>query len=281
MPKVLTEAQVQHYREHGYHFPVPILSRAETDECRRRLEDYEARSGGPIKGAYRHKAHLVFPWLNELIRHPKILDVAEDVLGPNLFCWSTNFFIKEPGTKAFVSWHQDATYWGLSSPDVLTVWLGFSESNLQSGCMKFIPGTHTQEVVAHRDTFERDNLLTRGQEIAVEVDEAKAVDVIMAPGEASLHHVRLFHGSAPNKSSDRRIGFAIRYIPTYVRQIAGERDSATLVRGTDTFGHFEHEPRPQHELDPAMVAYHAATTGQQAKILYRGTGVQSFGQARS
>lgn len=281
MPKVLTAAQVQHYQKYGYHFPVPILSAAETADYRCKLEDYEARTGGPIKGAYRHKAHLIFPWLNDLIRHPKILDVAEDVLGPDLLCWSTNFFIKEPATKAFVSWHQDATYWGLSSPDVLTVWLGLSESNLQSGCMKFIPGTHTQEVVPHRDTFAKDNLLTRGQELAVEVDEAQAVDVIMAPGEASLHHVRLFHGSEPNKSNDRRIGFAIRYIPTYVRQIAGERDSATLVRGTDTFGHFEHEPRPSRELDPQMVAYHAGITDRQARILYRGTAVQGFGEARA
>jgi ectoine hydroxylase-related dioxygenase (phytanoyl-CoA dioxygenase family) len=205
--------------------------------------------------------------------------VVEDVLGPDLLCWSTSFFIKEPGTKAYVSWHQDATYWGLSSPDVMTVWVGFTRSDLQSGCMKVIPGTHTTDVVPHRDTFNKDNLLTRGQEVAVEVDGKKAVDFIMAPGEASLHHVRLIHGSGPNTSSDRRIGFAIRYIPTCVRQIAGNDDSATLVRGKDTYGHFAPEPRPRSDLDPETVAFHKAATDQHAKILYRGTGVEKFGQA--
>jgi non-heme Fe2+,alpha-ketoglutarate-dependent halogenase len=276
VPKVLSAAAVEQYRSAGYYFPVRVLSEAEAAGYRRRLEEYEAGSGAPIGGPYRHKSHLLFTWLNELVRVPKILDVVEDVLGPDLLCWSTSFFIKEPGTKAYVSWHQDATYWGLSSPDVMTVWVGFTASNLESGCMKVIPGTHTTDVVPHRDTFAKDNLLTRGQEIAVEVDEKKAVDLIMRPGEASLHHVRLVHGSEPNTSKDRRIGFAIRYIPTYVRQIAGNADSATLVRGKDTHRNFEPEPRPRRDLDPETLAFHRATTDRQAKILYRGTEVQSF-----
>jgi len=142
--------------------------------------------------------------------------------------------------------------------------------------MKVIPGSHASDVVPHRDTFAKDNLLTRGQEVAVEVDGQKAVDFIMAPGEASLHHVRLIHGSEPNTSRDRRIGFAIRYIPTHVRQVAGNDDSATLVRGTDTYGHFAPEPRPRGDLDPETVAFHKAATDQHAKILYRGTGVEQF-----
>jgi hypothetical protein len=96
----------------------------------------------------------------------------------------------------------------------------------------------------------------------------------------SLHHVRLVHGSPPNASSDRRIGFAIRYIPTSVSQIAGA-DSATLVRGTDCFRHFEHEPRPSRDLDPALVALHKQITERNAKILYRGTEVKSFNDPRA
>ena len=109
--------------------------------------------------------------------------------------------------------------------------------------MRVIPGTHTQEVVPHKDTFAERNMLSRGQEIAVEVDEARAVDVVLQPGEMSLHHVKLFHGSKPNRSHDRRIGFAVRYLPTYVRQVAGAKDSAMLVRGVDGYGGFEHERR--------------------------------------
>src|SRR5258708_14271543 len=109
--------------------------------------------------------------------------------------------------------------------------------------MQVIPGTHKIDQIPHRDAFDKHNLLTRGQEVAVEVDASKAVTITLEPGEMSLHHVRLVHGSPPNASSDRRIGFAIPYIPTSVSQIAGA-DSAPLVRGADPFPHFEHEPRP-------------------------------------
>ena len=267
---MLSNEDIAKYGRDGYYFPIDILTPEEAGEYRKRLEDYEARSGGPLQGAMRHKSHLLFTWLDELIRHPRILDAVEDVLGPNILCWSSSFFIKEPHDPGFVSWHQDSTYWGLSSPDVTTVWLAFTPANDVNGCMKFVPGTHKIQVV-HRDTFNKDNLLTRGQEIAVEVDEDKAVLAELKPGQASLHHVLLFHGSAPNRSSDRRIGFAIRYVPTYVRQIAGERDSAMLVRGTDEYHHFDPEERPDADLSPKALAQHAAITARQAKVLYRGT----------
>ena len=137
--------------------------------------------------------------------------------------------------------------------------------------MRVIPGTQTMDQIAHNDTFRPENLLTRGQEIMVDVDESKAEMLELAAGEMSLHHVRLIHGSDPNPSDLRRIGYAIRYIPTTVRQIAGAHDSATLVRGVDTFNHFDPEQRPDADMSPAAVAYHAARTGAHAKILMRDT----------
>ena len=272
---MLSSAAVEQYRRHGYYFPIDILSDEQVGEYRARLEAYEARSGGPLKGELRHKPHLLFTWLNDLVRHPRVLDAVEDVLGPNLLCWSTTFFIKEVNDAGFVSWHQDATYWGLSSPDVCTVWIALTPANAISGCMKFVPGSHRQQV-AHTDTFHKDNLLTRGQEIAVEVDEDKAVLVELEPGQASLHHVLLVHGSAPNRSGDRRIGFAIRYIPTHVRQVAGERDSATLVRGVDEHHHFDLEAAPDADFSPQARALHAAVTQRQLKVLYRGTDREEY-----
>jgi ectoine hydroxylase-related dioxygenase (phytanoyl-CoA dioxygenase family) len=231
--------------------------------------------GGPLRGDLRHKTHLLFPFLAELVRHPGILDAIEDVLGPDILCWSSNFFIKEAADPAFVSWHQDSTYWGLSSPEVATAWVALTPSNAANGAMAVIPGSHKLDQMPHRDTFHRHNLLTRGQEIAVEVDESQSVPLNLQPGEMSLHHVRLVHGSAPNPSFDRRIGFAIRYIPTSIRQIEGD-DSATLVRGEDRYRHFEHEPRPRIDMDPAMLELHRQIAERNAKILYRGTGVTSF-----
>jgi chlorinating enzyme len=275
MPKILTEMQIEQFRRDGCVFPIRVMSEADALAIRSKLEDYEARSGGPLAGDLRHKTHLLFPWLADLVRNSRIVDAIEDLYGPNLLCWTTNFFIKEANNPAFVSWHQDSTYWGLSRPDVVTAWVALTPSNHANGAMTFIPGTHMSDQLEHRDTFAKNNLLTRGQEVAVDVDESKAVTIELRPGEISLHHVRLVHGSPANPSNDRRIGFAIRYIPTSVSQIAGE-DSATLVRGVDTFHHFDPEPRPSSDMQPDFVALHRRITERNAQILYRGTQVKSY-----
>ena len=273
--KALSPAAVEQYRRDGFYFPVRVLSPEEAGRYRARLEAAERANGGALGGQLRQKCHLLFTWLDELIRHPRILDAVEDLLGPDLLCWGSSFFIKEARDPAFVSWHQDSTYWGLSEPDVVTAWVAFSESSIESGAMRMVPGTHTQQV-AHRDTFAPDNLLSRGQEIMVEVDESRAVDVVIHPGEMSLHHVRMFHGSPPNRSADRRIGYAIRYIPTRVRQVVGASDSATLVRGVDDYHHFDLEVAPAADLDEAALARHAAIMKRQGEILYRGTSAERF-----
>jgi len=268
---VLTRQQVDAYASEGYLFPLRAMSEAQADACRLRLEENETRTGGPLRASMRSKPHLFLAWAAELVRLPTILDAVEDLLGPDLLCWSSSFFIKGKRDPGFVSWHQDSTYWGLSHPDVVTAWVALSPSMRSNGCMRVIPGTHMIDQIPHRDTFAEHNLLTRGQEIEVPVDTARAVDIELAPGEFSLHHVRLVHGSEPNTSDVRRIGFAIRYIPTYVRQVVGKRDTATLVRGVDRFAHFDPEPRPAADFDPAAMEFHRKVVEETNSVLYRGT----------
>ncbi len=277
MPKILTQDQIDTFWRDGCVFPIRVMTVEQATAIRDRLETFEASTGGPLKGDLRHKTHLLFPWLNDLTRDTRIVDAIEDLYGPDLLCWTTNFFIKEAHNPAFVSWHQDSTYWGLSRPDVVTAWLALTPSNAGNGAMGFIPGTHMVDQIPHRDTFAKNNLLTRGQEIAVDLDDSTAVTVELQPGEISLHHVRVVHGSPANPSDDRRIGFAIRYIPTSVAQITGD-DSATLVRGVDDFHHFELEPRPTADMEPAFVALHKNVTDRNAKILYRGTAVKNYNE---
>jgi ectoine hydroxylase-related dioxygenase (phytanoyl-CoA dioxygenase family) len=275
MPKMLTDEAVAFYQREGYYFPLRVMAETEARALRRRLEAHEAKAGEPLQGNWRHKTHLLFTWADEMVHHPAIVDAVEDVIGPDILCWTTNFFIKEPHSPGFVSWHQDSTYWGLDPDHVITAWVALTPSDLVSGCMKVIPGTHTVAQIPHVDTFHQDNLLSRGQEIAVEVDQSKAVDILLKPGEISLHHIKLVHGSEPNRSEDRRIGFAIRYIPTYVRQTK-VRDSATLVRGVDKHHHFDLEPRPQHDLDDAALAAHKDAIDRQVTALYQGTDKKAF-----
>ena len=167
MGKMLSSDAVKQYHDNGYYFPVRVMSREKALSYRAQLEFYEARSGGPLQSNIRHKVHLLFRWANELVRTPYVLDAVEDVIGPNILCWTTSFFIKEANNPAFVSWHQDSTYWGLDPPEVITAWVALSDAPIESGAMKFLPGSHKREQLEHRDTFHKENLLTRGQEIVV------------------------------------------------------------------------------------------------------------------
>jgi non-haem Fe2+, alpha-ketoglutarate-dependent halogenase len=275
MPKLLSAAQVDAFWRDGYHFPVPVLSDAEVKRCRDALEAHEAAAGGPIASNQRHKVHLLFTWAADLVRHPRILDAVEDLLGPDILCWSSTFFIKEARTPDYVSWHQDATYWGLDPDDVVTAWVALSDAPVASGAMEFIPGSHRIGQLPHADTYHEHNLLSRGQEIAVKVEADKAVQVPLKAGEMSLHHVKLAHYSGPNTTEKRRIGLALRFIPPHVHQTK-LRDSATLVRGRDTGGHYELEPAPRADGDEAALAAHRAATERQVAALYSGTDRTEF-----
>lgn len=261
----LADQDAARYRECGYHFPVDVLTAAENE---RQLAHYH-ENAHLLTGRGNQKPHLLYSSLAALVRHPRILDAVEALLGPDLLCWSSQFFAKPAGDPGYVSWHQDGTYWGLSSPDVVTAWLALTPSTPASGCMRVIPGTH-KEAVPHRDTYAAENLLSRGQEIEVQVDLRRAVDVVLQPGQMSLHHVLLFHGSEPNRSRLPRVGYAIRYLPTRVHQRAGLRDSATLVRGVDRHGHFDPEPAPEADLHPDAVARHREFVDRQLEHLYAG-----------
>ncbi len=262
----LSATEVARYREAGIVHPLRALPGSEAAALHARYQGQAAF----LKGRNNQKPHLLFTWLDAVVRDARIVDAVESLLGPNLFCWGAQFFAKPAGDAAYVSWHQDATYWGLSSPEVVTAWLALTPSHHASGCMQVVPGTqHAQ--VPHEDRFDDANLLSRGQEVAVEVDPAKVVDVVLQPGEMSLHNVLLFHGSEPNRTAEPRIGFAIRYMPTHVRQLSPFADSALLVRGRDDHGHFEHEQSPASDLHPDAVARHGAVIDRQLRILYAGS----------
>ena len=173
------------------------------------------------------------------------LDAVEDLIGPDILCWTTTFFIKEANSPGFVSWHQDSTYWGLDPDDVITAWVAFTEVDEANGYMQVIPGTPQDRPAAAR------RYLPQGQPaVARPGDRGRGRQGEGGgPRDAAPARCRCTTSSwctarQPNRTNDRRIGLAIRYIPTYVRQTK-VRDSAMLVRGVDTYGHFDHEPRPR------------------------------------
>ena len=266
----LTPQQIEQYRRDGYVFPLPVLEPHEIPPLRARLEAFETENGGKLRSSQRNKSHLLFKWLDDLIRDPRILDPIQQLIGPDILCWNTIFWIKDVGSRSFVSWHQDSRYWGLSSEKVVSAWLALSEASMEAGCMRVMPGTHVGDTLVHRDSYHEDNMLTRGQEIVEGVDDGRAVHMPLEAGQMSLHSYRLAHASGPNLSDDRRIGVSMHFMPPDTAQVVGDWDSAALVRGSDPFGYFEHTPVPDRDFDEIAVAFHARAARAVADVLYAG-----------
>ena len=269
MPKHLSNEQIQHYHEHGFVAPIEIFDSAEVNDLRRNLLEAEAQWPEEMAGPGRNNAHYVLPVLDQITHDNRILDAVEDLIGPNILVAGTTLFIKDPETKGFVSWHQDARYIGLEPHDWVTGWVALSNVDMTNGCMQMVPGSHKAPLVEHVDTYGDDNLLTRGQTVP-DIDEADTVPVIMKAGQLSLHHPRIVHGSGPNLSQNRRIGFAIQsYIAPNVEEVLGDI-WVQLARGTDAFGHHAEANRPTNAMDADMLAFRQMTNDKLAEIFYAG-----------
>ncbi|MBC6439176.1 MAG: class II aldolase/adducin family protein [Rhodospirillales bacterium] len=251
MPKFLTQEQVDSYWRDGFLSPVDIMSKDEALEIRSELERVEAAYGSVH---FMAKPYLVTEVGDRLLHDSRILDVVEDIIGPDIMAWDGAFIIKEPDRKTHISWHQDLTYWGLDTVnDLVSIWFALSPATPESGTMRMVPASHRTGQLSHHATDDDTNILSRGQTLDVEIDEARAVDNTLWPGQMSLHHGLTFHASMPNVSADRRIGFNANMIRPSVRQLRVENDTAMLLRGTDEHGHYRLEDRARGDFVPEDV----------------------------
>ena len=262
MPKRLSQEQVAQYERDGYTFPIDVLTTDQVARYRAKLEEVENAQGAPLHGPQKSKFYLLFDWAHEMITHPNVLDAVEDVIGPNIMLYYGTAWLKEPGGPGFVSWHQDATYFGIEPAEQVTAWLALSPSTPESGCVGVLPGTHKDGLFSHHLDPVDANLLTSGQTVDVAIDRSQVVDMVLAPGQMSLHHTHVLHGSNPNVSTDRRLGFCLMFIPTRLRQLGETRSTALLVRGVDEYGNFGSESPPQGNADPVSAAAHAEALHQ-------------------
>lgn len=256
MPKRLSTEQVEQYHRDGFTFPVSVFTNEEVARYRTALETFEAAQGHPLNGSQRAKSYLLFDWLFEMATHPGVLDAVEDLIGPNILLFYCTSWLKPAQEPTFVSWHQDSTYFGLEPAEQVTAWLALSPSTPKSGCVRVLPRSHRDGMLRSRTEPDPRNLLTSGQHITDELDEDSAVDMILAPGQMSLHHTNVVHGSGANDSDDRRLGFCLSYIPTHVHQYGEYHSPAMVVRGVDEFGNFEPEAPPTGNADAASLAEH-------------------------
>ena len=257
---------LDHYRYNGFIHPRPLLTAGDAVRYREACERScigAGRKPSRRQAAGRTKPYLLFPWAAELVRHPKLLDMLEAIIGPDILVFHTTVWIKEGGSDSFVPWHQDGTYFGLEPYEQITAWVALTPSTREMGCLRFLPGSHLEGQVQHRDRVDETLMLSRGQTIQREMDEASAVAVEFQPGEVSFHHTLTMHTSGPNRSTGRRIGIGISYIPAHVRHaLTPVRLSASLVRGRNRYDHFDLEPRPEPGEEAAAAAAHADSIGR-------------------
>ena len=244
----------------GYYAPVRILTEQEAALTMKKYAELQHKMLNVFGEVHRFKLHLLVSWLADIVRHQIILDTVEELLGPNILCWSSDFFAKPAHDSGFVSLHQDTTYAGLTPFDgIVNVWLALTPSNTANGCLQVIPGTHKIGQIPHANTFAENNMLFFGQTAAVdENSNNQRVNLELKAGEASLHHMAIVHGSQPNHSATPRVGCVLRYIRPDVVQSRAP-DSATLVRGANINHNFALESLPQQDWsDDAINAFQDA-----------------------
>jgi ectoine hydroxylase-related dioxygenase (phytanoyl-CoA dioxygenase family) len=202
----LCKSQIDAYARDGVVYPIEVLSRRKAHRYRAEFETFVTGVGHPSR--YVAMTHLYFRWAFALAVEPKILDAVESILGPELLVQSTLILCKYPDDESFVTWHQDFNYANETSSPTVSAWIALSASSHESGCLRAIPGSQRAGVLPHTAAGIKNNILT----YSLEIDESSAIDIELKPGEMSLHQPGLIHGSLPNQSADKRIGFIVRYV---------------------------------------------------------------------
>ncbi len=255
--KKLTPEQIARYEHDGYICPVDAFPAERAHAWRERLEAFERAEGQKMTRGHNFKPHLLFPWVDEIVHAPEVRDAVEDLIGPDIRLFHLTVWPKDAGSGTYVSWHQDATYFALEPACHVTAWVALSDAPVDAGCMEVVPGSHKLGQLPHAEMQDPENLLSRGQTLAVDDERNTTAFMAVKAGQFSLHHTHLVHNSRPNRWHDRRIGLGISYIPTSARCSAKARVTAMLVRGEDKYRHFDDERRPTHEAGPAERAFHA------------------------
>ena len=233
------------FDQQGFLIGVPIITSADAQLHRSILEAVEAERGSMH---YQFKIHTAMSSPYQLATLPGLLDLVEQLIGPDILLYNTTYIIKEAHTESHVSWHQDLTYWGLNSDAQVSVWLALSDASEASGCMHMISGSHINGQQKHHNIEDVNNVLLNGQTVK-DIDPSQSVVASLTEGQASFHHGWTLHCSKPNVSDDHRIGLNIQYINPAVKQIKQQQDSAMLVRGVDDYGHFQTDQPSMSNFD--------------------------------
>ena len=263
----LNEKQLKDYEDRGFVTPIDVLTSEEATKIKEEIEYIEKKWPDELIGLGRNNVHYISPIFDQVCHNSKILDAVESIIGKDILVGGTTLFIKDPDKKGFVSWHQDAKYIGFEPHNWVTAWLAITDANEENGCMRMWSGSHKEKIKEHKDTFNENNLLTRGQTVQNVPLEDTTPNILKA-GQLSLHHPMIVHGSGSNKSNTRRIGFVIQsYIGTNVDQVIG-KVYVQQARGKDNFKYHEHTKRPSELMNKEDINIRIKANKELSKIFY-------------
>lgn len=245
-PSVLRPDEIRFFNEKGYLSGIPVFTPEEAGRNRRDFDSILSQFTAQGKDSYAiDRYHDRIASLYDLARHPALVGVVRDLLGPNVVCWATHYFCKMPGDGKAVSWHQDCSYWPLTPSKTITVWLAIDDVDEENGCMRVIPGSHLHGHLKFRESDPSEhNVLTQTVDDPYKYGGKEALIELKA-GEVSIHSDLLLHGSLPNTSDRRRCGLTLRYCPVDVRTYWGWNEKGILVSGEDATGHWKGLARPR------------------------------------
>ncbi|MEQ7127051.1 phytanoyl-CoA dioxygenase family protein [Actinopolymorpha sp. B11F2] len=235
---------IQRYDETGYAIFRKVIDADLINEVHAHVDWLQARNPELRPENLGHVLMRDDPFWVRLIADDRLLDIAQMFIGPDIALFASHYICKPAYSGQPVLWHQDGAFWPLEPMQVVTLWLAADPSTPENGCVRLVPGTHKLDVAGMRDNTEVESVL--GKEIAVDIDEDAAVDVILEPGDVEVHHPHIVHGSNANTSPHRRCGLTIRYIPTTTRIVTDDPPWASAFHLRGEPGVNPYQPRPRY-----------------------------------
>jgi ectoine hydroxylase-related dioxygenase (phytanoyl-CoA dioxygenase family) len=242
----------------------PTTIKTYSQKCSKFIEMYSAHSS--FSDWTYSKTDLILRWVAELASEEVLLDVIEELIGPNILLWNAFLAVKPPHSTANFGWHQDATYWPVSPMDqIATAWVALSPVNRFCGGMQMVQGSHLLGAIPHEETYDETSMLRRGQRALNPIDNNRVVNIELNPGQASIHHTLTLHGSGANESDMWRLGVGFNYVTSEVKPLPGYKDSATLLRGSAHGSGFVLTEKPKSDLNKAALDNYARIQQLQSK----------------
>ncbi|MCH2375942.1 MAG: phytanoyl-CoA dioxygenase family protein [Planctomycetes bacterium] len=235
----LTQEQIRQYDELGYVTSLSLFGKDETCELQEKYEEITALLPPELPVSRVNWWHKKNKYLYERVcTDSRLLDYVECLLGPNFFLWGSQFFVKEPGDGTIIPWHQDAQYWPLTPMKAVTAFIAFGDCDRENACMRILPGTHREPLREHRHAG-KDHYILQEEILPNAIEEDQAVYLELKAGQMSLHDDAIAHGSGPNNSDRRRVGFTMRFSSTDVKCDLNvwPTFAAHLVRGVDEYNY--------------------------------------------